>query len=63
MVRFYKCGAQIKKINLRFGLFLRQSALTREDVCVCFTDIKHTDLLSVCETRVAFLDRTASTDT
>lgn len=30
---------------------------------MCVTDLKHTDLPLVCETRVVFLDHTASTDT
>lgn len=32
-------------------------------MCVCVTDLKHTDLPLVCEMRVVFLDHTASTDT
>ncbi len=41
---------------------IKQAELPCEHVCV-FTDIKHTDLPLVYETRVDFVDRTASTDT
>ncbi len=62
-----------KKMNLCFGnhktsciiiisCIIKQADLPCEHVCV-FTDIKHTDLPLVYETRVVFVDRTASTDT